>query len=351
MALFDPLSSELITTATAESSFPEVTTQHDEGVEIPSQLQNYTGFPSFTLDGNKGRTITDDFELGEQIGEGGYGEVRVCVDRNTNEQFAVKIVSKQTPHWERELEMLDLVSQAQITYGISELWGLLNTKATYHSANEVHIVTERYKGPDIHDFLVEKGTFSEKQSLLLMERMLRCVEACHRAGFAHLDVKLENFIFQPVSRQSDGQKDMKVVLIDYGSAEEFRQAVYAERGSQYRVDKDDEVEVSRITGTSCYISPEIWEGRFSSRSDVWSAGVMFYTMLCGERPYDFSNKASLKESETANFQQEEFRIVSDETIALVKNMMEKDSHKRFSATEALEAISFLRRRLREAKEK
>ena len=66
--------------------------------------------------------------------------------------------------------------------------------------------------------------------------------ACHRAGFAHLDVKLENYIFQPIHRASDKQKDMKVVLIDYGSAEKFSHAVYAERGSQYRKNLDDEVE-------------------------------------------------------------------------------------------------------------
>ena len=171
-----------------------------------------------------------------------------------------------------------------------------------------------------------------------MHSMLRSIEACHRSGFAHLDVKLENFVFHPMQVAEGEEEKEKIVLIDFGSAEPFVRASYAERSYAYKLGKDDEVTLDRITGTSCYISPEVWQGRFSSRSDVWSAGVMFYTMIAGDRPYGHGQNSSLLESESAQFQQPEWEAVSSRTQELVRSMMLDDSKARLSATEALEEI-------------
>ena len=57
---------------------------------------------------------------------------------------------------------------------------------------------------------------------------------------------------------------------------------------------DDEVsheQLTRLIGTTNYLSPEVAQGRFSSRSDVWSLGVVFFNMLCGAKPFDIDEDA------------------------------------------------------------
>ena len=81
------------------------------------------------------------------------------------------------------------------------------------------------------------------------------------------------------------------------SAEPFVLAPYAARGQDYKPGMDDQLvheTLDRLAGTTSYLSPEVARGRFSSRSDVWSLGVILYTMLCGEKPFT----QALKQSET-----------------------------------------------------
>ena len=72
-----------------------------------------------------------------------------------------------------------------------------------------------------------------------------------------------------------------LALVDFGSAEPFRKRAYAETSREYAAEHDDEVRaLERITGTASYLSPEVANtGRFSSRSDVWSCGVMLYILF------------------------------------------------------------------------
>ena len=86
---------------------------------------------------------------------------------------------------------------------------------------------------------------------------------------AHLDMKPENFVFRhggarSVAGQTGDPDDdsATLVLVDFGSAEHFKKATYAETSSDYVSGMDDEVEIDRLIGTAAYLSPEVAEGRF-----------------------------------------------------------------------------------------
>ena len=74
---------------------------------------------------------------------------------------------------------------------------------------------------------------SEALSVSFAQQMLQAVEACHFTGFAHLDIKPENFIFE--KRLADGQADptSRLVLVDYGCSEAFAIAPYAAESTDY----------------------------------------------------------------------------------------------------------------------
>jgi len=113
------------------------------------------------------------------------------------------------------------------------------------------------------------------------------------AGFAHLDIKPENFIFQKCLDDGTADPTSRLVLVDFGCAEMFAIAPYARSGSDYVVGQDDVVDLHRAAGTLMYVSPEVISGYFSSRSDVWSIGAVLFLMLHGATPYSSNTLTSL----------------------------------------------------------
>lgn len=155
-----------------------------------------------------------------------------------------------------------------------DLWQSVSGKPHIVRLNEVletrdnvYAVAEYAPGPDLFNEIADReesgNRFSELEALQLLLQMLVAVEACHLAGFAHLDVKPENFLFNT-------KKDL--LLCDFGAAEPFEKAPYAMDTGKYVEGLDDEIRhLERVRGTACYVSPEIYTHKmFSSRSDVWS---------------------------------------------------------------------------------
>merc|ERR1712166_701910 len=178
-------------------------------------------------------------------------------------------------------------------------------------------------------------------------QMLSALEACHRAGFAHLDVKPENFMFKYAEPGSP------LVLVDYGSAEPFEKAAYAETSEAYIPERDDVLTtLSRITGTACYMSPEVARGNFSSRSDVWSAAICLYILMALEPPFEMTLKPRstndqttgvpmaeeprFHQTQTPNLTHPAISAMTENGQQLMVNMMHSDPALRLSATEALE---------------
>ena len=282
--------------------------------------------------------VDDIYELGEEIGAGAFGWVISATHRETGKRCAMKAQSIRDNAWcFRELEMASRVNHE---YCASVL------DAFVHK-DKLLIVTPLYTGSDLYDYIVdeERDAFTEHDAFALCEQMLSALEACHRAGFAHLDVKPENFMFKEKSRGSD------LVLVDFGSAEPFKKAQYAETQDEYVPESDDILTtLSRITGTACYMSPEVARGNFSSRSDVWSAAVCLYILMALEPPFEMTLKPGNHDDHN-NSQMEQPRYQPPTNLDhpaisamtsngrnLMCNMMHKDPALRLSATEALQGI-------------
>jgi len=142
-----------------------------------------------------------------------------------------------------------------------------------------------------------------------LETMLKLATAMttlHAGGLAHLDLKPENIFFRkhPLSdtladRQSTHHADDDLVLIDFNISTPF--------GSLAKNPLNTEV-----LGTPAYMSPEQGQGlAIDGRSDLYSAGVIFYEMLTGEKPYAAKNDAELL-----------FRHIHDEIPLLPKRVRE-----------------------------
>ena len=96
-------------------------------------------------------------------------------------------------------------------------------------------------------------------------------------------------------------------------------------------------------GTSYYIAPEVLQGDYDQKCDIWSCGVILYILLCGYAPFYGETDEEIYQQVLKgeyDFPKEEWDNVSNEAKNLVKKMIEKNPYKRISALEALQDVWF-----------
>ena len=96
--------------------------------------------------------------------------------------------------------------------------------------------------------------------------------------------------------------------------------------------------MNQTYGTAYYIAPEVINGNYNEKCDIWSIGVIMYILLSGKPPFDGEEDSDiLKKVKVGHYQTNipELRRVSKEGLDLLKKMMTYDFSKRITASEAL----------------
>lgn len=212
-------------------------------------------------------SIHERYSFQATLGQGAFGQVRACEQRDTKLQCAVKII--------------DVTSGSHIPFGtplsLIELEGSMWKKVGSHP-NVVKLMETYYTdGPfcyfimekcqtSLFDMLLEKkGNLPEVKLLESFEQMLFGLQHCHSKFVIHRDVKPANFLVGV---------DGAIKLCDFGLA--IRERVMGVRGA---------------SGTAPFMSPEMVMNKpYDRKTDVWSLGATAYLMLYGEYPYNVTNQ-------------------------------------------------------------
>ncbi|BAT87919.1 hypothetical protein VIGAN_05134200 [Vigna angularis var. angularis] len=161
---------------------------------------------------------------------------------------------------------------------------------------------------------IADGPLPESHAASLTKQLLEALTHCHALGLAHRDIKPENLLF-------DEANNLK--LSDFGSAEWFGEG-RSMRG---------------VVGTPYYVAPEVIMGReYDEKVDVWSCGVILYTMLSGIPPFYGDSAAEIFEAvlrANLRFPSTIFRSVSLQAKDLLRKMICRDPSRRISALQAL----------------
>jgi len=139
----------------------------------------------------------------------------------------------------------------------------------YYDRGFFHIILELCKGGDLHDLLKREHKLTERQSLLYFSQLMLALSKINEAGFAHRALCLENILL------SD-EEGSKVKIISFGSVGAITPAGFS---AKY--------------GSPLYMAPEVFGGAYNESVDVWSLGVILYTMIFGSQPFYATNLDTL----------------------------------------------------------
>jgi hypothetical protein len=208
--------------------------------------------------------VTERFALEERIAQGSFGEVHRGRDRTTGAPVAIKRVhahlagAATLARFEREAALLERVDSPHVVRCLA---------CGVDADGRACLVLEWLDGEDLGRRRARALTIADAVDIVRQAAL--GLEALHRAGIVHGDVKPSNFL---VSEPPGGPRAVK--LIDLGVARTTEGA-------------DPAVE-ERILGTPSYMSPEQarGEGLSGPASDLFSLGVVLYELVAGRRPFD-----------------------------------------------------------------
>lgn len=269
---------------------------------------NRTGF---ILD-NSGSNISDVYNFsGDKIGEGSYGSVRKGVQRKTGQVRAIKIIPKTAVKYiakfRQEIQLMKELEHPNI----------IRLYETYEDKENIYLVMELCSGGELFDRIITAGFFSEREAAIYVKQMLGALYYLHNKGICHRDLKPENFLM--LSREADSP----IKLIDFGLSGRFT---------------PDTVMTTK-SGTPYYVAPEVLNGAYNEKCDLWSIGVLCYVLLCGYPPFNGkSDKEILLGVKAGKYQfpEGEWRGVSGDAKDFVKRLLEFVPSMRMSAKEAME---------------
>jgi len=244
------------------------------------------------------------------LGQGISTVVKSARHNKSDRHFAVKTVSKKDLS---DNGMIELRGEIE-SYLIVDHPHIATLEQVYETADEVHFLMENCEGQELFDRIVQRGRYTECQAAHAMRQMCVVLAYLHSHGIVHRDLKPENFLYDKLNNEH-------LKLIDFGFATKW----------------DGKKPMSWRCGTLHYMAPEVYEDAYTEKADIWSLGVLLYTILCGTTPWHESDEKTLEmiKAATPHFCPRRFDPLSSNVKNLLKSLMAKDPAMRPTAREAI----------------
>ncbi|KAG7219897.1 hypothetical protein INR49_018756 [Caranx melampygus] len=190
------------------------------------------------------------YRLLKTIGKGNFAKVKLARHILTGREVAIKIIDKTQLN----------------PNSLQKLFEVIETERT------LYLVMEYASGGEVFDYLVAHGRMKEKEARAKFRQIVSAVQYCHQKHIVHRDLKAENLLLDA---------DMNIKIADFGFSNEFT------LGNK----------LDTFCGSPPYAAPELFQGKKydGPEVDVWSLGVILYTLVSGSLPFDGQNLKELRE--------------------------------------------------------
>ncbi|CAG8593098.1 11462_t:CDS:10 [Paraglomus brasilianum] len=245
--------------------------------------------------------------LGEPLGAGSYGNVKLATHRMTGQKVAIKIIDKI----HKETVAPEIYHHRYLHHP-----NIVSLLEVIPAETKIYMVLEYCENGELYNYLFNKianGSYvKESVARRMFGQVCKAVKYCHDRRIVHRDLKLENILL-------DAHNNVK--LSDFGFTQEY--------------------ENRRLLDTMCgsigYSAPEILSGKkyLGPEADIWSLGVILYTLLCGSLPFDDDDDDEMKAKIIKGEYVLEDRL-SDEAKDLIQSILQLEPSKRFTLKQILD---------------
>ncbi|KAL4997851.1 hypothetical protein BDV10DRAFT_81776 [Aspergillus recurvatus] len=250
-------------------------------------------FPEHTV--KRKETTFGQYILGQTVGEGEFGKVKLGWKRDGSIEVAIKLIRRESlgsnptrlPKIYREISILRDLSHPNIV----RLHEMVETD------RHIGIIMEYASGGELFDHILRNKYLKDNSARRLFAQLVSGVGYLHKKGIVHRDLKLENLLLD---------RNRNIIITDFGFANTFDPTDELTEEIEYNLTNKEFVKRMRLDkpnvkgfrrgdlmqtscGSPCYAAPELvvsdslYTGR---RVDVWSCGVILYAMLAGYLPFD-----------------------------------------------------------------
>lgn len=237
-----------------------------------------------------------------------------CVHKASDTEYAVKIIDKSKRDPSEEIEIL-------LRYGQHP--NIITLKDVYDDGKQVYLVTELMRGGELLDRILQQRCFSEREASAVLCTIARTIDYLHSQGVVHRDLKPSNILYVDESGNPES-----IRICDFGFAKQLR----AENG---------------LLMTPCYtanfVAPEVLKRQgYDAACDIWSLGILLYTMLAGFTPFA-NGPDDTPEEILARISGGQYALsggnwdsISDSAKDVVSKMLHVDPQQRLTALQVLQ---------------
>ncbi|XP_058079570.1 calcium and calcium/calmodulin-dependent serine/threonine-protein kinase-like [Magnolia sinica] len=291
------------------------------------------------------RRLSDDYEVGDVLGRGGFSVVRRGLSKpdGSKTEVAIKTLKRfgymppgmprsrggekgfpalGLPTWKQvsisdALLTNEILVMRKIVEDVSPHPNVIHLYDVYEDTNGVHLVLELCSGGELFDRIVSQEKYSEVEAAVVVRQIASGLGALHQANIVHRDLKPENCLFL---NNSEGSP-LKIMDFGLSSVEDFTDPIVG------------------LFGSIDYVSPEaLGQCTVSSASDMWSLGVILYILLSGYPPFHATSNREKQKMILAgdfSFDEHTWKTISSSAKQLISSLLTVDPHRRPTAQELI----------------
>ncbi|KAG7146170.1 Serine/threonine-protein kinase KIN4 like [Verticillium longisporum] len=236
-----------------------------------------------------------DYILGNTIGEGEFGKVKLGWKQNGGTQVAIKLIKRDNVG-NNPSRLAKIYREIAILRGISHP-NIVRLHEMVETERHIGIILEYASGGELFDYILNHRYLKDNAARRLFAQLVSGVGYLHKKGIVHRDLKLENLLLD---------RNRNIIITDFGFANTFD--AEEELNQEEELNLSDREFVKRAgldkvkangtrkgdlmqtsCGSPCYAAPElvVSDSLYTGRKvDVWSCGVILYAMLAGYLPFD-----------------------------------------------------------------
>jgi polo-like kinase 1 len=253
--------------------------------------------------------VTGDIQIrkytkGRLLGKGGFARCYEFTSLESKKIYAAKVVTKSSLVKSRAKQKL--ISEIKIHKALHHT-NVVGFEHYFEDTENVYILLEMCHNQSLNELLKRRKTLTELEVQCFVIQLIKCLKYLHSHRIIHRDLKLGNLFLTD---------KMELKAGDFGLATKLEF-----EGERKRT----------VCGTPNYIAPEILDGKcgHSYEVDIWSLGVIIYTLIIGKPPFETQDvKSTYRRIKSNAYSFPERAVISDASKNLIKEILQTDPLKR-----------------------